>query len=250
MISSPYQEGELDDDAEEGEEDAEGAIKDDDKGDGELESGEELEDGEISDEDEALKNERLEPKPVCRFFSKGQCTLGSSCRFLHPGALDKGNYSMFAAPRPILPGKPKEESQKKKKKKKVPAPVPCYSVRERIKLNFMTPVQVEAPMKAVGGKLTAAQLVAVRRRAATTLDPSVDGFRQSSVKLNPTKAPAASVSKGSKKVGKMSEELLYCPTRKRTNPSKVPSNKTVKKDITDDGDFEDILKRTCDYDLI
>ena len=154
MISSPYQEGELDDDAEEGEEDAKGAIKDDDKGDGELESGEELEDGEISDEDEALKNERLEPKPVCRFFSKGQCTLGSSCRFLHPGALDKGNYSMFAAPRPILPGKPKEESQKKKKKK-VPAPVPCYSVRERIKLNFMTPVQVEAPMKAVGGKLTA-----------------------------------------------------------------------------------------------
>ena len=62
LISSPYQEGELDDDAEEGEEDAEGAIKDDDKGDGELESGEELEDGEISDEDEALKNERLEPK--------------------------------------------------------------------------------------------------------------------------------------------------------------------------------------------
>ena len=48
----------------------------------------------------------------------------------------------------------------------------------------------------------------------------------------------------------MSEELLYCPMSKRTNPSKVPSNKTVKKDITDDGDFEDILKRTCDYDLI
>ena len=47
---------------------------------GELEEGEELEDGEISDEDEALKTERLEPKPVCRFFSKGQCTWGQSCR--------------------------------------------------------------------------------------------------------------------------------------------------------------------------
>ena len=46
----------------------------------ELESGEELEDGEISDEDETLKNERNEPKPVCRFYSKGQCTWGSSCR--------------------------------------------------------------------------------------------------------------------------------------------------------------------------
>ena len=45
MISSPSQEGELDDDVEEGVEDAKGAIKDDDKGDGELESGEELEDG-------------------------------------------------------------------------------------------------------------------------------------------------------------------------------------------------------------
>ena len=43
---------------------------------GELEEGEELEDGELSDEDEALKTERLEPKPVCRFFSKGQCTWG------------------------------------------------------------------------------------------------------------------------------------------------------------------------------
>ena len=34
----------------------------------------------------------------------GQCTWGSSCRFVHPGVLDKGNYSMFAPPRPILPG--------------------------------------------------------------------------------------------------------------------------------------------------
>jgi len=113
IISSPAAEGELDD----GEE----------KGEGELESGEELEDGEISDEDETLKNERLEPKPVCRFFSKGQCTWGQSCRFLHPGVLDKGNYSMFAAPRPILPGEPEDvEPVRKEEQVMIAPPVPAY----------------------------------------------------------------------------------------------------------------------------
>jgi len=114
IISSPAAEGELDEDAEE-------------KGEGEIESGEELEDGEISDEDETLKNERLEPKPVCRFFSKGQCTWGQSCRFLHPGVLDKGNYSMFAAPRPILPGEPEDaEPVRKEEQVMIAPPVPAY----------------------------------------------------------------------------------------------------------------------------
>jgi len=114
IISSPAAEGELDADGEE-------------KGEGEIESGEELEDGEISDEDETLKNERLEPKPVCRFFSKGQCTWGQSCRFLHPGVLDKGNYSMFAAPRPILPGEPEDaEPVRKEEQVMIAPPVPAY----------------------------------------------------------------------------------------------------------------------------
>ena len=39
-------------------------------------------------------------------------------RFLHPGVLDKGNYSMFAAPRPILPGEP-EDSKPVPKEKQV-----------------------------------------------------------------------------------------------------------------------------------
>ena len=52
-------------------------VKNDD-----LESGEELEDGEISDEDEDLKNERNEPKAVCRFYNRGHCTWGTSCRYL------------------------------------------------------------------------------------------------------------------------------------------------------------------------
>jgi len=114
LISSPAAEGELDGNGEE-------------KVEGELESGEELEDGEISDEDETIKNERLEPKPVCRFFSKGQCTWGQSCRFLHPGVLDKGNYSMFAAPRPILPGEPEDvEPVRKEEQVMIAPPVPAY----------------------------------------------------------------------------------------------------------------------------
>ena len=141
------------------------------------------------------------------------------------------------------------------------------SVRERIKATSLTPVQVEAPVKAAGGKLNAVQLEAARRRAvpssATTLAPSVDGFRQSSVKLNPTKAPAASATKGSKKAGKMSEELLYCPTRKRTNPSKVTSDETskplgndlesrmnVKEDISPSGDSVIIKKETKSDDVL
>ena len=64
---------------------------------------ESLEEGEVSDEDEESRKERLKPQPICRFYSKGQCTWGASCRFVHPGVLDKGNYNMFAPPRPILP---------------------------------------------------------------------------------------------------------------------------------------------------
>jgi len=115
-------------------EDDEGEIEDDDKDkdkDGELESGEELEDGEISDEDEALKNERNEPKAVCRFYNRGHCTWGTSCRFLHPGVLDKGNYNMFAAPRPILPGEPDNQDQPPEEEEREPPilmrpPPPAY----------------------------------------------------------------------------------------------------------------------------
>ena len=66
---------------------------------------EELEEGELSDDEGGdARKERLKPQPVCRFYSKGQCTWGNSCRFMHPGVLDKGNYSMFSEPKPILPG--------------------------------------------------------------------------------------------------------------------------------------------------
>lgn len=64
---------------------------------------EELEEGEVSDEDD-VRPEETEPRPVCRFFSRGQCTWGASCRFLHPGVTDKGNYTMFELIRPVVPG--------------------------------------------------------------------------------------------------------------------------------------------------
>ncbi|EFX62999.1 hypothetical protein DAPPUDRAFT_67479 [Daphnia pulex] len=55
----------------------------------------------------------MEPRPVCRFYSKGNCTWGNNCRFVHPGVLDKGNYNMFAPARPSAhngPAAPYERS--------------------------------------------------------------------------------------------------------------------------------------------
>lgn len=69
---------------------------------------EELEEGEVTDEDD-VRPEETEPRPVCRFFSRGQCTWGASCRFLHPGVTDKGNYTMFEMIRPVVPGEFRDE---------------------------------------------------------------------------------------------------------------------------------------------
>uniref|UniRef100_A0A6M2DT82 Putative zinc finger ccch domain-containing protein 18-like isoform x2 n=1 Tax=Xenopsylla cheopis TaxID=163159 RepID=A0A6M2DT82_XENCH len=73
--------------------------------DGEIEEGEELEEGEVTDGEEN-RPEETEPRPVCRFFARGQCTWGVSCRFLHPGVTDKGNYTMFDMVRPVAAGPP------------------------------------------------------------------------------------------------------------------------------------------------
>nr|XP_034183645.1 zinc finger CCCH domain-containing protein 18-like isoform X2 [Osmia lignaria] len=77
----------------------EGNDKEEGEEDGEkVES--ELEEGELSDGDDA-RPEETEPRPVCRFYNRGQCTWGVSCRFLHPGVTDKGNYTMFEMVRPM-----------------------------------------------------------------------------------------------------------------------------------------------------
>lgn len=97
------------------------------KSDAELESGEELEDGEVTDGDDK-RPEESEPKAVCRFFTRGQCTWGMSCRFLHPGTTDKGNYTMFDMVRPI----PIPQS--------VPIMPPAYDYRnERPPIHHMPP---------------------------------------------------------------------------------------------------------------
>ncbi|PNF25876.1 hypothetical protein B7P43_G11125, partial [Cryptotermes secundus] len=83
---------------EEGECDGGGDRSEDD---GEL-KGDDLEEGELTDEDEN-RPEETEPRPVCRFYNRGQCTWGSSCRFVHPGVTDKGNYTMFDMVRPLVP---------------------------------------------------------------------------------------------------------------------------------------------------
>lgn len=102
VLDFEAEEGECDEPVEE-----EKPAKTDDKeeqkkkdSDGEVEEGEELEEGEVSDEDEK-RPEETEPKPVCRFYTRGQCTWGMSCRFLHPGVTDKGNYTMFDMIRPV-----------------------------------------------------------------------------------------------------------------------------------------------------
>ena len=81
------------------------------------------------------------------------------------------------------------------------------------------------------GKLNPTQLEAARRRAvpisATTLAPTVDGFRQSSKKAAISDNKAKSEVK---KAGKVSEELLYCPSRKRTNPSRITNPAETKPD--------------------
>ncbi|XP_026813560.1 zinc finger CCCH domain-containing protein 18 isoform X1 [Rhopalosiphum maidis] len=88
-------------DGEDGECDEPKPVKDETEVEEEKEP-EELEEGEVSDEGEH-RPEETEPRPICRFYSRGQCTWGASCRFLHPGVADKGNYSMFEMVRPIPP---------------------------------------------------------------------------------------------------------------------------------------------------
>ncbi|XP_050675158.1 zinc finger CCCH domain-containing protein 18-like isoform X2 [Leptidea sinapis] len=72
---------------------------------GKRSRGSSLEEGEVSDEAER-RPEESEPRPVCRFFARGACTWGVSCRFLHPGVTDKGNYSMFDVVRSVPGGFP------------------------------------------------------------------------------------------------------------------------------------------------
>lgn len=91
-------------------------------------------------------------------------------------------------------------------------------------------------MKVVGGRLNQAQLEAAKRRAIPSVThlPSVNGFRQSANEIkaagkasnpNATNGKDAiekkRTGKADKKPQSTPEELLYCPSRRRTNPTKV-----------------------------
>ncbi|XP_036010257.1 zinc finger CCCH domain-containing protein 18 isoform X4 [Mus musculus] len=71
--------------------------------DGEIDDGEidddDLEEGEVKDP----SDRKVRPRPTCRFFMKGNCTWGMSCRFIHPGVNDKGNYSLITKAEPFPP---------------------------------------------------------------------------------------------------------------------------------------------------
>uniref|UniRef100_A0A3Q3JAT3 C3H1-type domain-containing protein n=1 Tax=Monopterus albus TaxID=43700 RepID=A0A3Q3JAT3_MONAL len=90
-----------------------------DEDDGEIDEGEidddDLEEGEVKDP----SDRKIRPRPICRFFIKGNCTWGMNCRFIHPGVNDKGNYSLISkpdlfspngappgGPHPLLPNNP------------------------------------------------------------------------------------------------------------------------------------------------
>ncbi|XP_033824661.1 zinc finger CCCH domain-containing protein 18 [Periophthalmus magnuspinnatus] len=74
-----------------------------DDDDGEIDEGEiddeDLEEGEVKDP----SDRKIRPRPICRFFMKGNCTWGMNCRFIHPGVNDKGNYSLITKPDPFSP---------------------------------------------------------------------------------------------------------------------------------------------------
>ncbi|CAL8324565.1 unnamed protein product, partial [Gadus morhua 'NCC'] len=95
------------------------SFKKKDEDDGEMDEGEidddDLEEGEVKDP----MDRKIRPRPICRFFVKGNCTWGMNCRFIHPGVNDKGNYSLITkpdlfspngappgAPHPLLPNNP------------------------------------------------------------------------------------------------------------------------------------------------
>ena len=91
--------------------------------------------------------------------------------------------------------------------------------KAKIFASGLGPRAVEAPTKSVGGRLNQTQLEAAKRRSVPTssvsLMPSVDGFRQSGREQKPANI------KTEKRQMKVSDNDIYCPSRKKTNPAKL-----------------------------
>ncbi len=51
------------------------------------------EEGEINDGERVRK--QFVPRVMCKFYQRGKCSWGRSCKFLHPGVNDTGNYTFL-----------------------------------------------------------------------------------------------------------------------------------------------------------
>jgi nuclear protein NHN1 len=51
------------------------------------------EEGEINDGEKLRKT--FVPRVLCKFYQRGKCSWGRSCKFLHPGVNDTGNYTFL-----------------------------------------------------------------------------------------------------------------------------------------------------------
>ena len=58
-----------------------------------VEKVEEEEDGEINDGEKNKK--AFIPRVLCKYYQRGKCSWGKTCKFLHPGVNDTGNYSFL-----------------------------------------------------------------------------------------------------------------------------------------------------------
>ncbi|XP_072169163.1 uncharacterized protein [Diadema setosum] len=128
---------------EEADEGGDGEVKDDEDDeegeDGELDD-DDMEEGEVKDPNE---KKRPETRPICRFYTRGHCTWGGSCRFIHPGVNDKGNYSLIDRrelhnAQAKLLGQPLEPPSPPPQERQLPLP-------EEEELEFLPPPPEEAP---------------------------------------------------------------------------------------------------------
>merc|ERR1719427_2343637 len=116
------------------------------------------------------------------------------------------------------------------------------TARAKILASGFAPQAVEPQVTVVGGKLNQAQLEAAKRRSIPSAPhlPSINGFRQSAnemkaaSKVNTTSNRKVATDKADKKPHNNPEEFNFCPSRRRTNPSKVSASSSSELNLPSD----------------